>query len=105
MAVGGLNSLGAVEPERSRNINDKVPGNDTSVVGRVELIEAGVESSCFGRAGSIEVRLCDSVVGAVEIETDSIADVSIDLISAEFEETVDADDHGVCCGCGLGGCS
>lgn len=104
MAVRGLDGLSAVKPERSGNIDHEILKDNTSVVGRVELVEAGVEASCFRRAGSKEVGLRDGVVGAVEVETDGVADAGVELVGAVFEEAVNSDDHGVCCGCWPRGC-
>lgn len=68
------------------------------------MVEAGVEASDLGSAGCEEIGLCDGVVCAVEVETNDVADCSVDLVGTVGECSVDADDDGVDCSvAGYGG--
>jgi len=95
MTVGYLDCLRAIEPEGCRDINDKVLENDTSVVGRVELIEASVKAACFGRARGVKIGLCYSMVSAVEIEARVPSTPTITVWIVGAEEVVDVVGGGV----------
>jgi hypothetical protein len=90
-----FDSLSAVEPERSVDFDFEIHEDNTGVVELVDLVEAGVETSCERRARSVEGGLCDCMVGRVEVESDYVSNSCVELVGSIDQVAVCSDYHAV----------